>query len=265
MRFHPDTLVVDIDDLTFATSTGSLVHGSSTITSVPYAVALDCRGGGSRTGLANVDLSGTPFAVADTFFTNGFIPGGTVLFGSQTVQLNTNLAEADVSGFQVVDLRGGGFCGGTGPRGVGSSVFTWVRANANISPKPVLNLTYIGHRLVHIDIKPGSDPNAINLKSGGVVPVAILSTASFDATGVDAQTLTFGASGDEDSLARRGRGRAPQCGVEDVNTDGLPDLVCHFETQNAGFQFGDTNGVLKGLTAGGTRIWGSDTVRTVGT
>lgn len=37
---------------------------------------------------------------------------------------------------------------------------------------------------VDIDIKPGSDPNSINLKSKGVIPVAILTTDDFDAADV---------------------------------------------------------------------------------
>ena len=36
--------------------------------------------------------------------------------------------------------------------------------------------------IVAIDIKPGSYPNSINLKSNGKVPVAILSSPTFDAT-----------------------------------------------------------------------------------
>ena len=35
-------------------------------------------------------------------------------------------------------------------------------------------------RTVGIDIKPGSFPNSINLKGKGVIPVAILSTTTFD-------------------------------------------------------------------------------------
>lgn len=34
---------------------------------------------------------------------------------------------------------------------------------------------------VTVDIKPGSTPNSINLKSRGVVPVAVLTTGDFDA------------------------------------------------------------------------------------
>jgi len=42
--------------------------------------------------------------------------------------------------------------------------------------------------LIDIDIKPGSDPNSINSKSMGLVPVAILSSANFDAPSVDVGT-----------------------------------------------------------------------------
>ena len=79
----------------------------------------------------------------------------------------------------------------------------------------------------------------------------------FDALSqIDQNSLTFGRSGDEDSLAF--------ChGAEDVNRDGLQDLVCHFYTQDTGFQCGDTKGILKGKTKGGTTIKGSHSVKIV--
>jgi hypothetical protein len=46
-----------------------------------------------------------------------------------------------------------------------------------------------------IDIKPGSNVNPINVKNRGVIPVAILTTSSFDATTVDGSTVTFGPNG----------------------------------------------------------------------
>jgi len=111
---------------------------------------------------------------------------------------------------------------------------------------------------VEIDIKPGSFPNSINLKSGGRVPVAILSAADFDAPAqVHPTSLTFGRTGDEASLAFCTKS------AEDVNGDGLLDLVCHFNTQQTGFQSGDTEGILKGRTADGTPIEGRDGVRVV--
>ena len=111
---------------------------------------------------------------------------------------------------------------------------------------------------VTIDIKPGSDPNSINPKSKGKIPVAILSTLDFDAPSeVDQDSLTFGPTGDEDSLAFC----SPS--PEDVNDDGYYDLVCHFYTQSAEFKCGDEWGYLKGQTVDGVLIEGSDSVRIV--
>lgn len=109
-----------------------------------------------------------------------------------------------------------------------------------------------------IDIKPGSLPNSINPKSKGTIPVAILSTATFDATKeVDKTSLTFGKTGDEESLAKCTKSN------EDVNGDGLDDVVCHFNTQDTGFQKGDTEGILKGKTKDGIPIEGKDSVNIV--
>jgi hypothetical protein len=106
---------------------------------------------------------------------------------------------------------------------------------------------------VIIEIKPGSFPNSINPRSNGKTPVAIISTTGFQAPiQVDQSSLTFGHSGDEQSLAF--------CHSEDVNGDGLLDLVCHFHTPLTGFQTGDRAGVLKGKTVSGTPIYGADSV-----
>jgi hypothetical protein len=111
---------------------------------------------------------------------------------------------------------------------------------------------------VSIDIKPGSDPNSINPRSRGTIPVAILSTADFDApTEVERASLTFGRTGDEQSLA------FCNSSPEDVNLDGMLDLVCHFTTQLTGFQSGDTEGILRGETVGGMPIEGRDAARVV--
>ena len=111
---------------------------------------------------------------------------------------------------------------------------------------------------VTIDIKPGSDPNSINPKSKGKIPVAILSTPDFDAPSeVRRDSLTFGPTGDKESLAFC----SPS--PDDVNDDGLYDLVCHFYTQSAEFECGDEWGYLKGQTVDGVLIEGSDSVRIV--
>lgn len=107
---------------------------------------------------------------------------------------------------------------------------------------------------VTIDIKPGEGPATINSKSKGKIPVAILSSATFDAvTQVDQASLTFGRTGSEKSLTFCS-------GPQDVNGDGLLDLVCHFDTPLTRFQAGDTKGVLEGKVLGGNTIMGNDAV-----
>jgi hypothetical protein len=111
---------------------------------------------------------------------------------------------------------------------------------------------------VNIDINPWL-PNLISLwPRWGFIPVAILSTADFDAPSlVDQGSLTFGATGDEASFSfcdRRAR---------DVNRDGYHDLVCHFFKRICGFQCGDIEGILKGMTTDGTPIEGRDSVMIV--
>jgi len=86
------------------------------------------------------------------------------------------------------------------------------------------------------------------------VPVAILGTPTFDVSAIDTDSLRFGRTGHELSLAFC---NPPQ----DVNNDGLPDLICHFYTEWTGFQAGDTQGILEGKTRAGQPISGQDSVR----
>ena len=116
----------------------------------------------------------------------------------------------------------------------------------------------LNSQTVSIMIKPGEGLPAININSRGTIPVAILSTASFDATSaVDRGSLSFGHSGNERSLS------FCNAGGGDINGDSLQDLVCHFETGLTGFQSGDSVGLLKGKTTDGTSIQGTASVRIV--
>lgn len=99
--------------------------------------------------------------------------------------------------------------------------------------------------------------SSINPSSNGKIAVGILSTPTFNAPAqVDPTSLTFGSSGDEKSLAFCS-------GSEDVDSDGLPDLVCHFETNLTGLQPGDTIVTLKGATTSGRRLKGTANIVTV--
>jgi uncharacterized repeat protein (TIGR01451 family) len=110
---------------------------------------------------------------------------------------------------------------------------------------------------VGLDIRPEAFPNRIRLDGPRLVHVAILSSPSFDAPNdVDRASLTFGHSGDENSLHRQGR----DCWRNDVNHDGLLDLVCNFVLRRTGFLLSDTIGILKGLLLDGTSFEAQDSV-----
>lgn len=111
---------------------------------------------------------------------------------------------------------------------------------------------------VGIDIKPGSFPNSINLGSNGVVPVAILSSATFDATTVNPTTITLASA----SVRLRGNGM-PMASFQDVNNDGRLDLVVQVSTEALQLSEGDTQATLAGQTSDGKSITGSDSVRIV--
>lgn len=104
---------------------------------------------------------------------------------------------------------------------------------------------------VPIDIKPGGFPNSINLKSKGVVPVAILGTSTFNVVEVDVNTIRFAGAPPE------------KFSYEDANSDGLVDLVLRFRTEDLQLALDSTLATLTGMLRGGMTITGSDSVRMV--
>ena len=112
---------------------------------------------------------------------------------------------------------------------------------------------------VAIDIKPGSDPNSINLGSRGVIPVAILTTDDFDAGSVNPDTVKLAGS----SVAIRGNGSRSLASLDDVDHDGDWDLMLQVSTDNLQLQVGATTAVLTAMTWDGEAIEGSDTVNIV--
>ncbi len=127
----------------------------------------------------------------------------------------------------------------------------------------------------YVDIKPGSCPNPLNVKSGGVLPVAVLGTGEFDVAGIDVSTIR---------LTREGAGEvAPirwcyedvatpyngtdACGCHELTGDGYTDLTLKFdrqeliETLGLSVEAGNTIPLtVTGTLGDGTVIEGSDCI-----
>ncbi|MBT8492271.1 MAG: hypothetical protein KJO07_04355 [Deltaproteobacteria bacterium] len=120
IRIDPATLVVDIGDQRFSSSSGQLAHaGGDQVSSMPFGVAMDCSNG--ENGLANIDLVGTPFAIAESFCQRGSSADGSSVLSSND---------------QIVDLTGGGNCGWTAPSPCPYNPF-------NSTGGAILELTYL--------------------------------------------------------------------------------------------------------------------------
>ena len=112
---------------------------------------------------------------------------------------------------------------------------------------------------VEIDIKPGSDPNPINPKSKGLIPVAILTTDKFDAANVDPGTVKLAGA----SVAVRGKPGKLMARLEDIDGDGDFDLMLQVDTQSKNAVWENGEAILIGKTYGefgAEDIQGSDDV-----
>jgi streptogramin lyase len=106
-------------------------------------------------------------------------------------------------------------------------------------------------KTIEIDIKPGSYPNSINLKSTGKVPVAILTTDYFDVYDVDPVSCVFA-------------GAYPlRWNMEDVDHDGDHDMIFHFMTQELELNKDSTEATIECETFEGMQITGTDSVNIV--
>jgi VCBS repeat-containing protein len=97
----------------------------------------------------------------------------------------------------------------------GTDTFTYSASDGqSVSNEATVTIT------VNSILDAGSNDNPINVNSNGRLAVAIFTTATFDATSVNAATVVFaGAS-------------AEQWALEDVDGDGDTDLILHFRQTN---------------------------------
>lgn len=112
---------------------------------------------------------------------------------------------------------------------------------------------------VGVDVKPGSFPNPINLKSKGVIPVAILTTPQFNTSLIDIQTIAFGPN--KNNAVKFA---IKQYNFEDVDYDGDLDLIMHFDLEKLGIRCSDKVLFVLGKTKNNQSILGSDSIKTTG-
>ena len=115
--------------------------------------------------------------------------------------------------------------------------------------------------VVSLDIKPGGDPNCFNNDGNGVIPVAILGSdgsngfAPLDVSMINASSLSL------EGLEVAVRGQNKQMShFDDVNGDGLTDLVVQLEDTDGVFTEGTAMAVINGALNNGTPIEGTDSI-----
>ena len=104
---------------------------------------------------------------------------------------------------------------------------------------------------VPISIMPTSDPNSVNCEQEGVVPVAFLSTADFNACDLDPLSIKWGAA------------VAVKSSCAQIDGKDRYDLVVHFEIRDLQILSTHTQALFTGKTFDGTVVEGKDSVRPI--
>jgi hypothetical protein len=234
-------------------------------------------GSGLRVGGADFDAAGTLYGV-------GFGSGS-----QRLVTINTTTGATDVIVPLSVDIGtigsivfdpSGVLIGSAfdGPEGdILFDINPATGAVSNIRPTSASPPQGMGFALpcgqVALDIKPGSCPNPLNPKSKGVLPAAILGTADFDVTQIDAATLSLeGVPPIRSRVADVSTPVVgdPECDCTTEGPDGYYDLTLKFKTQDIVAAIGPVSAgdvlvlTITGSLLDGTPIEGSDCVRIVG-
>lgn len=111
---------------------------------------------------------------------------------------------------------------------------------------------------VKIDIRPHAHANNVNLNSGGLLPVAVLSSATFDARFIDPNTVFL--AGAPAVAEKRGW---PKMDIKDINHDGRKDAVFAFKIQDMEVAATDKEATLVGKTIAGVSFTGKDKITVV--
>jgi hypothetical protein len=111
-----------------------------------------------------------------------------------------------------------------------------------------------------VELKPGDSPNCINPISKGVVPFALLG-GSVDVTTIDRTSVEI----DDDTNAGTAGVEPVKSSIDDINGDGIIDLIVHFRTQElnaAGLLSDGRTLYITARLSDGTLLVGSDVIFT---
>lgn len=122
-----------------------------------------------------------------------------------------------------------------------------------------LVVTYDLPTPVTVDIKPMSDPNGINNDGHGVIPVAILGSATLDVTTINPATVSL----DGMLVKFKGKSMTAQASYKDYNYDGYLDMIVQIEDVDGAFTSGQTIGTVTGFFFDGSRFIGTDSLKIV--
>jgi len=140
-----------------------------------------------------------------------------------------------------------------------------VRNQAGVASLPDITTVTVTEISVKIDIKPGEYPNTINLKSKGVIPVAFLSSETFDATTIDPLTITLRGEDFRNGFVQLvgKKNSKPMASIEDVDGDGDKDLLVKIDTEKLSAYGAEMFCIFGAQTYSGHVLSGADTIRIV--
>ncbi len=255
-----DTGTTDVDYYTFSATAGDVVKldidgGYGGIQNVDTILGIfDSSGTLLRVEDDTADVDEGSYSTFDARIDNFSVPAT----GSYTVVVSSYPHYPLYGG--AGDVTDAAAAGEAGDYALVISGITPTAAPTATVAAPVVTTTEaaVSVQYIHIDIKPGSKVvTPINPKAKGQIPVALLSSNNFDPKAIDTASLTFGSTGNENSLVKC----LPD--AKDLNKDGRADLVCLFENQQAGFVPGDLEGTLRGKLNGGASFEGTSVLKTV--
>jgi polyhydroxybutyrate depolymerase len=111
---------------------------------------------------------------------------------------------------------------------------------------------HLSRHTLPLQVSVDVQPDTIIVDRPGVLPVAILSSASFDATQINPATVRLGPV----------EARPLRASITDADGDGIPDLMLHFNVRGLGLTVGDTSLDLTGYSRVDGAVQGSAAIET---